>query len=129
VPLVQFAINDSASPLGSGYTPFYADRGQHPCCPLLLTSPPDAVAAAGDGEAAARLLAQVTGEVRAPQERQDRDRRKAELDAHRRDVRFAVGDEVLLDTEHAPLPSRSLLLPRLMGPSRCLRARRPTPTA
>ena len=29
VPLVEFAINDSASPLGSGYTPFYADRGQH----------------------------------------------------------------------------------------------------
>ena len=29
VPLVEFAINDSASPLGTGYTPFYADRGQH----------------------------------------------------------------------------------------------------
>ena len=24
VPLVEFAINDSASPLGSAYTPFYA---------------------------------------------------------------------------------------------------------
>jgi hypothetical protein len=33
------------------------------------------------------------------------DLRKAELDALRRDVRFAVGDEVLLNTEHAPLPS------------------------
>jgi hypothetical protein len=33
------------------------------------------------------------------QERQDR--RKAELDAHRRDMRrFTVGDEVLLDTEY-----------------------------
>jgi hypothetical protein len=34
VPLVEFAINDSAaiwaSPLGSCYTPFYADSGQHP---------------------------------------------------------------------------------------------------
>ena len=28
VPLIEFAINDSASPLGSGNTPFYADRGQ-----------------------------------------------------------------------------------------------------
>jgi transposase InsO family protein len=28
VPLVEFAINDSASTLGSGYTPFYADRSQ-----------------------------------------------------------------------------------------------------
>ena len=34
VPLAQFAINDSASALGSGYMPFYADRGQHPRRPL-----------------------------------------------------------------------------------------------
>ena len=30
VTLVGFAINDSASSLGSSCTPFYADRGQHP---------------------------------------------------------------------------------------------------
>ena len=47
------------------------------------------------------------------QERQDR--RKAELDAHRRDVQFAAGDAVLLDTEHTPLPSLSLLSPRWRG--------------
>jgi hypothetical protein len=83
--------------------------------PSLLTALPDAAAAVSGGKAAARLLAQVTGEVRALlQERQDR--RKAELDAHRRDVRFALGDEVLLDTEHSRLPSRSLLSPRWMGP-------------
>ena len=35
---VEFAINDAASPLGSSYTPFYADRGQHPRRPL---APPD----------------------------------------------------------------------------------------
>ena len=29
-----FAINDSASSLCSGYTPFYADRCQHPRRPL-----------------------------------------------------------------------------------------------
>ena len=50
----------------------------------------------------------MTAEVRALlQERQDR--RKAELDATRRDVQFAPGDEVLLDTEHTPLPSRLML--------------------
>jgi hypothetical protein len=87
----------TASTLGSGYTPFYDDRGQHPHRPLLLAAPPDMAAAAVDGDAAARLLAQVTGEVLALlQERQDW--RKAELDAHRRDVRLAMGDEVLLDT-------------------------------
>ena len=45
---------------------------------------------------------------------------KEELDASRRDVQFAVGDEVLLDTEHTPLPSRSLLSPRWMGPFKVL---------
>ena len=64
-------------------------------------------------------MGHVTAEVRALlQERQDR--RKEELDASRRDVQFAVGDEVLLDTEHTPLPSRSLLSPRWMGPFRVL---------
>ncbi len=56
-------------------------------------------------------MVRVTEDVRALlRERQAR--RKAEYDARRRDVRFAVGDEVLLDTEHAPPPSRSLLSPR-----------------
>ena len=41
LPLVEFAINDSASPLGTGYTPFYADRGQHPRRPLIPSAAPD----------------------------------------------------------------------------------------
>ncbi len=82
VPLAGFAVNDSASQLGW--------------------------APAGSGEAAAHLMARVRAEVLAlQQERQDR--RKAELDALRRDVQFALGVEVLLDTEHTPLPSLSLL--------------------
>jgi hypothetical protein len=111
VPLVEFAINDLASPLGSCYTPFYADRDQHPCRPLTPPSPPDPAGPAGDCEAAAHLMVRVTEEVRALlQECQAR--RKAEFDAHQRDVRFAVGDEVLLDMEHTPLPSSSLLSQR-----------------
>ena len=61
----------------------------------------------------------VTGEVRALlQERQDE--RKARLDPHGRDVQLAPGDEVLLDTSHTPLPSRSLLSHRWMGPFKVL---------
>ena len=66
-------------------------------------------------------MGRVTAEVRALlQERQDR--HKAELDASRRDVQFSVGDEVLVDTEHTPLPSRSSrsLSPRWMGPFKVL---------
>ena len=117
VQLVEFAINDSASTLGSGNTPFYANRGQHPRRPLTPPDAPDSdpAAPAESGEAAAHLMARVNAEVRVLlQELQDA--RKAALDAHRRDVQLAVGDEVLLDTEHTPLPSRSLLSPRWMGP-------------
>ena len=63
----------------------------------------------------ARLMDQITGEVRALlQERQDA--RKARLDPGRRDVSFSPGDEVLVDTSHTPLPSRTPLSPRWMGP-------------
>ena len=104
IPLVEFAINDAASPLGTGYTPFYADRGQHPRRPIAPPDEVDAPAAVGGGDAIARLMDHVTGEVRALlQERQDE--RKARLDPGRRDVRFEPGDEVLLDTTHTPLPS------------------------
>jgi hypothetical protein len=61
------------------------------------------------------MMARVTAEVLALlQERQVQ--RKAALDAHLRDVQFAAGDEVLLDTKYTPLPSRSLLVPPLDGP-------------
>ena len=61
----------------------------------------------------------MTAEVQALlHERQDR--RKAELNASRRDVQLAVGDEVLLDTELTPLPSCLPLFPRWMGPFRLL---------
>ena len=119
VPLAEFALNDSASFLGSGYTPFFAVRGHHPRRPLAPPDAPDPALPGDSGEAAAHLMGRITAEVRALlQERQDR--RKAELDTHRWDVQFAVGDEVLLDTEHTPLPSRSLLSPRWMGPFKVL---------
>ena len=47
VPLVEFTINDSASSLGTGYTPFHADRVQHPCRPLASPERPDGPDAAG----------------------------------------------------------------------------------
>jgi hypothetical protein len=86
-------------------------------------------------QAAARLLpaswavlVQVTGEVLALlQERQDR--RKAKLLAHRRDVHFTVREEVLLHTEHTPLPSQLLLSQAGMGPLKVLAFTASTPTA
>ena len=118
IPLVEFAINDSASPLGMGYTPFFADRGQHPRRPL--SAPADtSLPPATDGVAVARLMDHVTGEVRALLH-ESQALRKARMDPHRKDVQFSPGDEVLLDTAHTPLPSRDRLSPRWMGPFRVL---------
>jgi hypothetical protein len=115
VPLAEFAINDSVSPQGLGYTSFNADRIQHQRRPLTPTDASDAAAPAGSGEAATQLMARVKAEARALlQERQERS--KAELDGHCRDVQFAVGDAMLLDTTHTPLPSRLLLSARWVGP-------------
>jgi hypothetical protein len=89
IPLAEFAINDAASPLARPSTPISASAPAHP----MSGGPVSCAGAAGPGQPG-----------------------NAELDSHRRDVRFAVGDEVLLDTEHAPPPPRSLLSPRWMRP-------------
>ena len=65
----------------------------------------------------ARLMERITSEVRVLlQDRQDQ--RKARLDPGRRNVTFAPGDEVLVDTSHKPLPSRAQRSPSRMGPFR-----------
>ena len=88
VPLVAFSINDSAPPLGTGYTPFYADRGQHLRRPL--STPVDPFASPpSNGSAVAQLIDNVTGEVRALLQ-EYKDRRKAALDQRRRAVYFEV---------------------------------------
>ncbi len=92
---------------------------QYPRRPLTPLAPSDPAEQGGDGEAAAHLMVRVTEEVRALlQECQALC--KAKFNTHRRDVLFAVGDAVLLYTEHTPLPSCLLLSPRWMGPFQVL---------
>ena len=52
LPVVEFTVNDAASPLGMGFTPFFADRGQHPCCqlsPLVSDTAPEGEGRRGCG--------------------------------------------------------------------------------
>ena len=106
---MEFAINDTASPLGTGFTPSCADSGQHQRRPLAPPTSGPALEARG-GKAVALLMARVTSKTRALlQERQDA--RKARLDPRRRDVRFAPGDQVLLDSECTPPLPRAPLTP------------------
>ena len=110
-PLVEFAINDSLSALGTGFTPFYADRGQHPRRPLSDTAEPCT------GADVASWMAQITSEVRSLLQ-ESQARRKAAEDRRRRDVQFIPGDEVLLEAAHVSSPTliRSKLAERWLGP-------------
>ena len=69
--LVDFAINNTACPLGMGFTPSFADSCQHQCS-LLAPTTSGTVPEARGGEAVALLMASVTAETRALlQEQQD----------------------------------------------------------
>ena len=93
MPLVEFAINDSAS---DRLHALLRRRRPAPRRPLTLSGAPDP---AGSGEAAAHLTGRVTAQVRALlQERQDR--RNKELDSRQTprgatcsSAEFAVGEE------------------------------------
>ena len=73
--------------LAIGYTGFYADRGQHPRRPVSAPGVPGSGAELSGGEAVARHMDLITGEVRASvQEKQEL--RKARLDPLRRAVEY-----------------------------------------
>ena len=114
------SMRTSASVLGSGHTPFYANSGQHPR--RLLARPrqdgPDPAQCPG------RVRQTLRGGPRASWPRNSRGAGAAARAAgqakggarfspaglRRRAARRGPGDEarVLLDTGHTPLPSRSL---------------------
>ncbi len=110
----MFAINNAASTLGDGLTPFFIDSGTHPRLPL--TAP---AASSPDDESPtlyARRMCGLELKVRellaaAQQER------KAKLDVGRVDTVFEVGDRVLLRTkELLDAADIGKLCPRWDGP-------------
>jgi hypothetical protein len=98
LPLAVFAINNAASTLGDGLTPFVIDRGAHPRLPLTApaASHPDGEAPALYARRMRELELQVRELLAAAQQE-----RKAKLDAGRVDTVtvFEVGDQVLLRTK------------------------------
>jgi hypothetical protein len=121
----EFAINNAASTLGDGLTPFFIDRGAHPRLPL---SPPrDARATGETPEYYARRMHEIEATVRELLAAAQAER-KAKLDAGRVDTVFAVGDRALLRTkELLHVADIGKLRPRWDGPFTA--TARPSPNA
>ena len=96
LPLAVFAINNAASTLGDGLTPFFIDRGAHPRLPLSAPTA-DGGGSESQGQYAQRMreLEVSVRELLAAAQRE----RTAKLDTGRVNTRFKVGDQVLLRTK------------------------------
>ena len=108
LPLAVFAINNAASTLGDGLTPFFIDRGAHPRLPLSAPAA-GGVGTESPGQYAQRMreLELTVRELLAAAQRE----RKAKLDAGRVDTVFKVGDQVLLQGWNLPKIPACLLVP------------------
>jgi hypothetical protein len=114
LPLAVFAINNAASTLGDGLTPFFIDRGAHPRLPLSAPTA-DGGGSESPGQYAQRMreLELSVRELLAAAQRE----RKVKLDAGRVDTVFKVGDQVLLRTkELLDAADIGKLRPRWDGP-------------
>ena len=106
--LCEFAINNSKHE-STGHTPFYLNSGQHPLNPLCITNDMgDRITRASNSRIDSRLPA-VESFVKNISEavhqakvnlKQAQDRQKSYVDAHRRELDFSVGAQVLLRTKN-----------------------------
>ena len=110
LPCAEFAINN-AMKRATGHSPFYLNYGRHPRGPAtavvdthlpavhdFVTGLHKAISRAKDCLAAAQA------------------RMKKNADTHRRELKFSVGDQVLLSSKNIRLTGVRKLLPRFLGP-------------
>lgn len=111
LPAAEFAINNLPNRT-TGQSPFYLNYGFHPRTPLQLEL--------GDVLPAAKAFADnFSDRIRTAQRQMTaaQDRAKAYQDQRRRDVEFAVGQQVLLSTRNFKVQKgQRKLLPRWTGP-------------
>ena len=112
--LAEFAYNNSKQE-STGFTPFYANYGYHPRTPntpkpMKHERTPSAVELA---ETMDQVVKKAKRMLEAAQQRQ-----KAYADKSRRDVQYAVGEQVMLSTKNIKLktPGTQKLMPKYIGP-------------
>lgn len=94
LPMVEFAMNNAPSAT-TGLSPFFVEKGRHPRHPAH----PFPTVPAPAAEEFATQLKEIHSQVSKQMEKSIA-RYKSNADVHRRDVKFEVGDEVLLDLKN-----------------------------
>jgi hypothetical protein len=118
LPLVEFAINSSHHESVQA-TPFVLNYGKMPKLPLdlAMNQKGEEAGACDEANSVAELIQSAVAKAKvclqAAQQRQ-----KAYADRHRRELQFAVGDEVLLSTKNIKVKTAGThkLLPKWLGP-------------
>ena len=119
LPLAEFAYNNSRQD-STGYSPFFLNFGRHPRLPHTP------VTTGVRNQSAAELASQLDAYVKNARSLLDaaQQRQKRYADQRRREVVFAVGDQVMLDTRNIRkrTPGQQKLLPKYIGPFTVLEA-------
>jgi hypothetical protein len=123
LPCVEYAINNSYHE-SIKTTPFQITYGERPRSPLenlLITRNMDQVRCPAAKELAVKMQAAVGRARTAMLEAQQR--QKANADGKRRDITFAVGDQVLVSTRNMNLktPGTKKLMPKYVGPFKVIK--------
>ncbi|KAJ9522820.1 hypothetical protein QJQ45_023603 [Haematococcus lacustris] len=118
---VEFAYNSSEH-VGTGFTPFYLNYGQHPTTPSALLLPPPTLV---PSQAAEDFVTAMRNNLTAARSALQRsiDTQKLHADQHRRHEEFEVGDLVLLSCANLNLQTAvnsAKLQPRFVGPFKVL---------
>ncbi|KAJ9532927.1 hypothetical protein QJQ45_018045, partial [Haematococcus lacustris] len=118
---VEFAYNSSEH-VGTGFTPFYLNYGQHPTTPSALLVPPPTLV---PSQAAEDFVTSMRNNLTVARSALQRsiDTQKLHADQHRRHEEFEVGDLVLLSCANLNLQTAvnsAKLLPRFVGPFKVL---------
>ncbi|KAJ9531466.1 hypothetical protein QJQ45_006912 [Haematococcus lacustris] len=118
---VEFAYNSSEH-VGTGFTPFYLNYGQHPTTPSALLLPPPTLV---PSQASEDFVTSMRNNLTAARSALQRsiDTQKLHADQHRRHEEFEVGDLVLLSCANLNLQTAvnsAKLQPRFVGPFKVL---------
>ncbi|KAJ9507837.1 hypothetical protein QJQ45_019250, partial [Haematococcus lacustris] len=118
---VEFAYNSSEH-VGTGFTPFYLNYGQHPTTPSALLLPPPTLVPSQTAEDFVTSMRNNLTAARSALQRSI-DTQKLHADQHRRHEEFEVGDLVLLSCANLNLQTAvnsAKLQPRFVGPFKVL---------